>query len=119
MTKAGTELKFREGNEMTTLIVLFNLREARNESDYEKWAQEVDIPIAGALNAVEKFNVYRAESVFGSDDKPPYRYIEIIDISSAEALGKDVGDSAAMADVATKFREFADNPTFMVTERFG
>ncbi|HIF08868.1 MAG TPA: REDY-like protein HapK [Sneathiellales bacterium] len=104
---------------MTTLIVLFNLNEGQSEADYEKWAVEQDIPTAGTLNAVQNFNVYRAESIFGSEDKPPYRYIEIIDITSPEALGADVGASDKMADISKAFREFADNPTFMVTEKFG
>ena len=104
---------------MTTLIVLFNLKEGQPEADYEKWAKEEDIPTAGGLASVENFNVYRAEGVFGSDDAPPYRYIEIIDITSAEALVKDVGATPAMEGISAKFQAFADNPTFMVTERFG
>ncbi len=104
---------------MTTLIVLFNLREGQSESEYEAWAKAEDIPTAGALASVEDFKVYRAEGIFGSDDKPPYRYVEILHITSAEALGKEVGATPAMADIAAKFRAFADNPTFMVTERSG
>ena len=104
---------------MTTLIVLFNLKEGQSEADYEKWAKEEDIPTAGGLASIEDFKVYRAESVFGSDDPPPYRYVEIIAITSAEALGEEVGATPAMADISAKFQAFADNPTFMVTERFG
>lgn len=104
---------------MTTMIVLFNLNEGQSEAEYEAWAKAEDIPTAGALASVEDFKVYRAESVFGSDEKPPYRYVEILHVSSAEALGKDVGATPAMAGIAAKFRAFADNPIFMVTERSG
>ena len=104
---------------MTTLIVLFNLRSGQSEADYEKWAREIDIPTASSLRSVNDFHVYRAEGIFGSDTKPPYRYIEIIDVSDPAKLGEDVGNSPAMADVSAKFQEFADNPVFMVTEQFG
>ena len=32
-----------------TLIVLFNLKDGVSEKEYEKWAKEVDIPIADAV----------------------------------------------------------------------
>ena len=34
---------------MTTVIVLFNLKDASRRADYERWAREVDLPTAGAL----------------------------------------------------------------------
>ena len=62
-----------------TLIVLFNLKDGVNEKDYEDWAKEVDIPIAGSLKSVKDFKLYRAEGLFGSDQAPPYKYIEILE----------------------------------------
>ncbi len=103
---------------MKTMIVLFNLKPGQSEADYEKWAKEVDIPTVTALKSVQDFKVYRSEGLFGSDAKPPYRYVEVLQVTSADDLGADVGNSAAMAGIIAKFGEIADNPTFMVTEQF-
>lgn len=103
---------------MKTMIVLFNLKPGQSEADYEKWAKEVDLPTVTALKSVKDFKVYRSEGLFGSDARPPYRYVEVLQITSAKDLGADVGGSAAMADIIAEFGEIADDPTFMVTEQF-
>ncbi len=115
---ANNENEIEGGARMKTLIVLFNLKPGQSEADYENWAKEVDIPTVTALKSVQDFKVYRSEGLFGSDAKPPYRYVEVLQVTSAEDLGADVGGSAAMADIIAKFGEIADNPTFMVTQQF-
>ena len=102
---------------MKTMIVLFNLKPGQSEADYEKWAKEVDIPTVTKLNSVSDFKVFRSEGLFGSDAKSPYRYIEVLQVTSAEDLGADVGNTPAMADIIARFGEIADSPTFMVTEQ--
>ncbi len=104
---------------MKTMIVLFNLKPGQSEADYETWAKEVDHPTVSALKSVLDFRVYRSEGLFGSDGKAPYRYVEVLQITGAEDLGADVGNSPAMADIMAKFGEITDNPTFMVTEQLG
>lgn len=101
-----------------TLIVLFNLREGVAEADYEKWAHETDLPIASSLKSVDEFKVYRSEGLFGSDGNPPYRYVEVLHISSMEDLPADIAAEPRMVEIARQFQAFADNPTFMVTENF-
>ena len=100
-----------------TLIVLFNLRPGQDAAAYEKWAREVDIPIAGGMKSVDEFKVYRAEGIMGSDAKPPYKYFEILHINDIDGLANDIGAEPRMKDVAAKFQSFADNPTFIVTEQ--
>ena len=101
-----------------TLIVLFNLKDGVNEKDYENWAKEVDIPIAGSLKSVRDFKLYRAEGIFGSDAVPPYKYIEILDINDFESLPSDIASEPKMKDVADKFQTLADSPIFLITEKF-
>ncbi len=102
---------------MKTMIVLFNLKPGQSEADYETWAKEVDIPTVTGLKSVQDFKVYRSEGLFGSDAKAPFRYVEVLQVTSAEDLGADVGNSPAMADIVAKFGEIAESPTFMVTEQ--
>jgi REDY-like protein HapK len=99
---------------MTTLIVLFNLKDANKKADYERWAREVDLPTAGGLPSVDNFEVLRATGLL-TGGASPYQYIEILRINSMEQLGKDVG-SEVMQKVSAAFQAFADNPQFILTE---
>ena len=110
--------KSKAGGAERTLIVLFNLRSGVSASAYEKWARDTDVPIAGGLKSVKNFKVYRAEGIFGSKAKPPYRYFEILHVSGLDALVGDIGKEPRMQAVAAAFQKFADNPIFVVTENF-
>lgn len=101
-----------------TIIVLFNLRRGVKAAAYEKWAQKTDVPIAGGLKSMKNFSVFRAEGIFGSKAKPPYRYFEILDITGIDSLVGDIGKEPRMAKVAAQFQKFADKPIFIVTEKF-
>ena len=99
---------------MTTVIVLFNLKSAAARADYERWAREVDLPTAGALPSVEKFEVLKATGLL-TGGASPYEYIEILRIKDMNQLGKDVG-TEAMQKVSAQFQAFADKPLFILSE---
>ncbi len=101
-----------------TLIVLFNLRRGVSPAAYEKWARQTDVPIAGGLKSVKDFSVYRAEGIFGSKKKPPYKYFEILHVTGLDSLVADIGKEPRMQKVAAQFQKFANNPVFIVTEKF-
>jgi hypothetical protein len=67
-----------------------------------------------SLPSVNKFTVLKAQGTF-SGEPSPYQYVEIIDVSDMDQLTKDVG-TTVMQEIANQFQEFADNPTFIVTE---
>ena len=100
---------------MTTLVVLFNLKDQTQLKSYEKWAKESDIPTAGNLPSVDKFEVLKSQGLLMGEGEPPYQYIEILRINDMEQLGKDV-QTETMQKVASQFQGFADNPTFIITE---
>lgn len=102
-----------------TIIVLFNLRRGVKAAAYEKWVQKTDVPIAGGLKSVKDFSVFRAEGIFGSKAKPPYRYFEVLHVTGLDAFVGDIGKEPRMAKVAAEFQKFADKPLFIVTEKFG
>ena len=97
------------------IIVLFNLKAGVGADAYEDWAKARDMPGVRALPSVDDFQVYRATGLLGSDGKPPYAYIEIIDVPDMEGFGKDVASEAIQA-VAAEFQAFADAPAFILTE---
>ena len=99
---------------MTTLIVLFNLKAGSHRADFERWAREVDLPTAGALPSVDKFEVLKASGLL-TGGASPYEYIEILRINDMAQLGVDVG-TPTMQAVAAQFQAFADNPLFILTQ---
>lgn len=101
---------------MATVIVLFNLKPGVDPEAYEKWARERDAPTVNELGSVRDFRVQKASGVLGSDAAPPYQYIEILDHEGLDALLSDISGEQ-MQTVAAEFARYADNPTFIVTER--
>ena len=101
---------------MKTLIVLFRLKPDTNVADYEAWARSTDLPIVRQLSSVAGFEIFRTGSLLGSDARPPYDYVEMIEIREMAGFGTDVA-TETMRRVAGEFRQFADNPVFMLTDR--
>ena len=99
---------------VTTVIVLFNLKDAGSRAAYEEWARTVDLPTAGALPSVDKFEVLKASGLL-TGGPSPYEYVEILRINSLDQLGRDVG-TPTMQQVSAQFRAFAREPLFILTE---
>jgi hypothetical protein len=97
------------------IICLFNLKPEASAQEYEDWARGTDIPGVNALGSVKNFTIHRATGLLGSDDKPPYDYIEVIDIQGMDGFVADVSDPQ-FQKVAAGFGRFTDNPTFILTE---
>ena len=97
------------------IVCLFNLKPGVDPQDYEEWARGTDMPGANALSSVRGFTVHRATGLFGSEAAPPYQYIEIIDITAMDPFVAEV-TTDAFQKVAGKFQDYADNPTFILTE---
>jgi len=97
------------------IIVLFNLKPGADVAAYEHWAKTTDLPVVRSLPSVDDFQVYRATGLLIGDGKPPYQYIEVIDVPDMEGFGRDVA-SETVQKGAAEFAEFADNPLFILTE---
>jgi hypothetical protein len=102
---------------MAALIVLFNLKPGVSEADYETFARTLDVPTVKSLASVSEFRVFRMQTIMGSTDPAPYRFVEVIDFSTMDALGADIGSTPAMAEITAKFGELAD-AVFMLGDAF-
>lgn len=100
------------------IIALFNLKPGVSAADYEAWARRVDLPTVNGLKSIENFEVFRTTGLLGSEAKPPYRYIEIIDVLDMDGFGKDVA-TATMQKVAAEFQAMAADLSFIMTEKLG
>ena len=99
---------------MTTLIVLFNLKNPAAAAEYERWAREVDLPTASSLPSVQRFEVLKAQGLLGGGASP-FQYVEILRVKDMTQFGADIA-SAAMQKVAAQFQAFADQPMFVITD---
>jgi hypothetical protein len=101
---------------MTTnrIIALFTLKPGVDIAAYEAWAREVDLPTVNGLPSIIGFEVFKAKSVLGSDAKPPYQYIEILDVEDMDQFVQDVA-TPQMKKIAREFQAIAD-VTFILTE---
>jgi len=100
---------------MTMIVVLFNLKDGVKREDYERWALNTDLPLVNKLASVNSFEVLRTTGVLGTEAPAPFAYVELLSVTGMEQLGVDVG-TETMQKVAAEFQNFADNPTFMLTE---
>jgi hypothetical protein len=101
----------------TRIIAFFNLKAGIKIADYEAWARAVDLPTVNGLASIRKFEVFKTTGLLGSDAKPPYRYVEIIDVRDMGQFGSDVA-SPLMQKIASDFSGMAD-VTFMTTKKIG
>ncbi|MBI1392773.1 MAG: REDY-like protein HapK [Alphaproteobacteria bacterium] len=102
----------------TRIVALFNLKPGISVADYEAWAKTVDLPTVNGLGSIEKFEVFRSAGLLGSDARPPFAYIEIIDVKDMDAFGGDVATDA-MQRIAAEFQGMVDDLSFILTERLG
>jgi hypothetical protein len=98
---------------ISRIIVLLNLKPGKSAADYEAWARNTDLATVNALKSIDAFKVYEATGLMGSDEKPPYQYIEVLDVADMAVFGEEVA-SATMQRVAAEFQGWAD-PIFITT----
>ena len=102
----------------TRIIALFNLKDGVSPADYEAWARSTDLPTVNGLKSVDQFEIFKSTGLLGSDDTPPYAYIEIIDVNDMGAFGEEVG-TETMQKVAAEFQPMTEDLAFILTEKLG
>ena len=103
---------------MPALIALFNLQEGIDSAEYETWARSIDLPTVEQLPSVDSMEVYRIDSVMGSEDPSPYRYCEVIAVNDMEQFGVDLATDEVQAGAAKFQGEYAADLSFLVAEKF-
>jgi hypothetical protein len=97
------------------VICLFNLKPGVMEEDYLHWARTLDMPNVRSLASVQAFSVNKVVRRLRSDERPPYAFIEVIDISSIEEYRAEAGNDD-FQKIASMFTRFADDPVFMLAD---
>jgi hypothetical protein len=102
----------------TKIVALFNLAPGVSVADYEAWAKATDLPTVNGLKSVDKFEVFKSVALLGSEDKPPYAYIEIIDVNDMDVFGGEIG-TETMQKVAGDFQGMVSDLIFILTDKLG
>lgn len=102
----------------TKIVALFNLKPGVSVADYEAWAKTTDIPTVSGLTSVDEFAVFKSVGLLGSEEKPPYAYIEIIDVNDMDTFGGEVS-TETMQKVAAEFQAMAADLSFILTDKLG
>jgi REDY-like protein HapK len=102
----------------TKIVALFNLKPGVSVADYENWAKTKDIPTVNGLQSVDEFAVFKSTGLLGTDDKPPYAYIETIDVNDMDKFGGEVSTETMQA-IAGEFQSMADDLVFIMTDKLG
>lgn len=101
---------------MTTIVVLFNLKDDASREAYEDWARTTDLPTVRGLDGVAGFDALRTSGLLGREGQAaPYQYVEIIRIADMEKFAAGIATDT-MRKVAGEFQAFADAPCFMLCE---
>lgn len=100
---------------MTTIIVLFNLKDAAASDAYEDWARTTDLKTVRGLSSVSSFEVFRANGLLGSEEASPYDYVEVINVADMARFGEEIS-TEVMQKVAGEFQAFANSPLFILSE---
>lgn len=67
------------------VFFLNTLREGADPAEYEDWIRRVDYPVARRQESIRRYEVTRLEGLVSGEGKPPYQYLEVIDISDINA----------------------------------
>jgi len=97
------------------IIALFNLKPGVSREEYEEWAKHRDLPGVRSLVSVKDFWVYRTTGLLFSDAKPPFDYVEVLDITRMDEFERDVAGEIVQG-LAAEMGKFTDGATFMTTE---
>lgn len=99
------------------IVAIFNLKEGVTPEQYENWARETDPPTIANMRSIDSFTSYRTTGILNSDDPSPYAYVEVIEVNNLELLLEEM-KSDAVQKVSKEFRQLAENPRLMLTEKF-
>lgn len=99
------------------LVVGLKLKDGISAEEYERFAKEVDKPTCEAsLPSISEWHVHRAKPLPGSDEQPPFDYVEVVRLTSAEQLAEDL-EGEVVAELDAGLSPLVEVPMMAVAER--
>lgn len=98
------------------ILVFVKLKTTVNKDDFEAFESRV-AQYNISLSSHQHFKVLRTVSFWGDNhNKPAYDYVEIIDISSIEAMYTTISSDEKIQAFMEEFNQFAQHSEFVITE---
>lgn len=99
---------------VTTLFVMYTLKEGVTPEQFEQWVRETDQPAMRSLARVQDFRTYRAERLLMGEGTPGVAYIEAFAIPDLEGfIAEDLGGETVQ-QVTAGFMGLAEAPQFII-----
>ena len=84
---------------------LNKLRDGVEPRDYERFVREVDYPFASRIPTIRSYVVTRLDGLLEGEDRPPYDYLEVVEITDVEAYRANLDPS--QPEIAEFFEQWS------------
>jgi hypothetical protein len=107
---------------MAKQFVLYNLKDDRNEEDFEKWVNEFKGPLISGLSSVKNYTLTKVGGAVKAEGGPPgpadspYRFVGIVDVTSLEDYAKDQETPIYKEEFMPKFMQWIKNVMILRAE---
>jgi hypothetical protein len=98
------------------VFFLNTLRDGVDPKEYEDWVRRVDYPVARSQPAVERYVVTRLDGMLFGEGKPPYHYLEVIEIVGLEEYRKGMSDNPQLDELFKEFQEYVEDAIMVYGE---
>lgn len=72
------------------VFFLNKLRDGVSPADYERWVREFEYPFARGIPSIKSYLVTRLDESLEGDEKPPYDFVEVVEVIDLEAYKADL-----------------------------
>jgi hypothetical protein len=78
---------------MKVVFFLNKLHSHITRQGYEQWVHDVDYPTARRIPSIVDYKVVRIEGLLDSSDRPPYDYVERVEITDLDSYRSDLANA--------------------------
>ena len=101
---------------MNAIVVLYNLADDQDPSDFETWLREVDMPGYAKLKSLRNPAYFRMSGLLGEDGPAPYRYVVVIESTGPGAVEDEMA-APQWAGFIADFEGRTKDRVFAVAEK--
>ena len=93
---------------MASVFWFSKLKPGAQAEAYERWVQETDYRLAKGIGCILRYRVHRIVGPVEGDGKPPYDYIEVLDVTDIGEYRSAMKGNAAMEQIVAEIGQFIE-----------
>jgi hypothetical protein len=93
---------------MTSVFWFSRLKPGADAQAYERWVLETDYRLAQRVPCIEHYRVHRLIGAMGDEGRPPYDYIEILEVSDLDDYRDALGRDPALQQIVSEIAQFIE-----------